>query len=101
MSDFSLQKEAMEKLALVLVFIYQHLPKTNEEDVFSVVKSMSKDHDEKIKAGIKTVILNFASNETYIPAYQIMDLVSNNVSFKRVINAICASYCYIVHSHAL
>ncbi|CAG5120511.1 unnamed protein product, partial [Candidula unifasciata] len=76
----SLQKEAEDRLALVLVFVYQSFPKTAEDDVYSVVKSMAKYHDEKAKAGIKTIILNFAFNETYIPDFQIIDLVSSNLN---------------------
>lgn len=75
------QTEAGESLALVMVFVYHHLPKVGEDDVFSVIRSLVKFYNDKSGTGVKTVMLNFASNESYISEYTIMDMVSEQMFF--------------------
>ncbi|BFY97631.1 hypothetical protein BsWGS_00671 [Bradybaena similaris] len=74
-----LQADAGDNLALIIIYIYQQLPKAGEDDIYSVLKSMSKYYDEKNEGGIKTVTINFASNGTYVPEYTLLDSVSSHL----------------------
>lgn len=71
-----MQADAGDSLALIIIFIYNQIPKTGESDPFTVLKSMSKYYDDKSEDRVKTVMINYASNGTYIPEYKLIDLVS-------------------------
>ncbi|KAH9518485.1 hypothetical protein Btru_016921 [Bulinus truncatus] len=71
-----LQAESADSLALIIVFLYPQIPKTGEEDVFSVLKSMVTYYDDKSEDGVKTRMINFANNSTYVPEFKIIDAVS-------------------------
>nr|KAI8755363.1 chondroitin sulfate synthase 2-like [Biomphalaria glabrata] len=72
-----LQAESADSLALIIVFVYPQVPKTGEEDVFSVLKSMVTYYDDKSEDGVKTRMINFANNGTYVPEFKIIDTVSD------------------------
>uniref|UniRef100_A0A0B6ZGM6 Hexosyltransferase n=1 Tax=Arion vulgaris TaxID=1028688 RepID=A0A0B6ZGM6_9EUPU len=72
-----MQDDAGDSLALIIIFIYQQLPKPNKADEFSVIKSMAKYYDEKSEDRVRTIMINYASNGTYVPEYKLIDLVSN------------------------
>ncbi|CAL1540863.1 unnamed protein product [Lymnaea stagnalis] len=72
-----LQAESADSLALIIVFVYHQIPKTGEEDVFSVLKSMVTYYDDKSEDGVKTRMMNFANNGTYVPEFKVIDMVSD------------------------
>ncbi|XP_059159159.1 chondroitin sulfate synthase 2-like [Physella acuta] len=74
-----LQADAADNLALIIVFIYNQIPKTGEDDIFSVLKSMVAYYDDKSEDGVKTKTINFSSNGTYVPEFKIIDMVSEQL----------------------
>ena len=56
--------------------MYEQLPRTGENDVFSVLKSMVGFYNDKNENGVKTSTISFATNGTYVPEHKIIDLVS-------------------------
>ncbi|RUS82928.1 hypothetical protein EGW08_009312, partial [Elysia chlorotica] len=76
----ALQAKSEDSLALILIFMYEQLPKAGENDVFSVLKSMVGFYNDKNENGVKTSTISFATNGTYVPEYKIIDLVSKEYS---------------------
>lgn len=76
----TLQAKSEDSLALILIFMYEQLPKAGENDVFSVLKSMVGFYNDKNENGVKTSTISFATNGTYVPEFRIIDLVSEHLS---------------------
>ncbi|KAH9518486.1 hypothetical protein Btru_016922 [Bulinus truncatus] len=63
-------------LSLTIVLVYEHQSKAKGEGVYSVLKSMLPQYNNKSTNGDTVKLISFVSNNTYVADFKILDMVS-------------------------
>ncbi|XP_013089362.2 chondroitin sulfate synthase 2-like [Biomphalaria glabrata] len=64
-------------LALTIVFMYEQKPLVQNEDLYAVLKSMLPHYEKQSGKAVNIRAINFSTNGTFTPEFQIMDKISD------------------------